>query len=141
MEFKTISIEDMLTGMSKPEIKNLHHEDMLEEAITNSKDKSAISFWWIIIPLFVIAAYWMKSYFMPGSSFPSNLGELTEKNSYAANLIFILIPAVLIIVNLLSIKRIYFFSGSSPTAKFLTSVSVNIFIIIISIILMLVYLI
>ena len=141
METETTSIEEMLIVMSKPEIKNLQHEDMLAEIIIDSKDKSVLSFWWIIIPLFVIAAYWMKSYFVPGSSFPSNLSELTEKNSYAANLIFVLIPAVLIAINFLSVKSLYFFSGSHFTKKLLSSAALNILVIIFSMIVMLVYLI
>lgn len=131
----------MLSKMSKPEIKSLQHENILADAITNSKDKSALSFWWIIIPLFVIAAYWMKSYFMPGSSFPSNLKELADKHKYAANLIFILVPAVLIIINLMSIKKLYFLSGSFLSLKLLSAVAVNLLIIFLSFIVVLVYLI
>ena len=141
MKSETINIEEVLIKMSKPEIKNLQHENLLSDAIANSKEKAALSFWWIIIPIYVLAAYWMKSFFMPGSSFPSNLGELAGRNSYAANLIFVLVPIILIVTNMMSIKKLYFFSGSYPTLKFLLSGAAHIITVIISIIVMLVYLI
>jgi len=34
--------------MTKPEIQGLKHESMLADAITNAKDKSVVSWWWLV---------------------------------------------------------------------------------------------
>ncbi len=134
------NFEEILNGMSKPEINNLKHEDLLAKAIINSKSKSALSFWWIIIPIYIIAAFVMKSLFVPHNSLRSNLTELTEKNGYIAILIFIAIPIVVIIINLVSIKNIYSLSKNISLSKFFVSSLINIFIILISLTIMLIYL-
>ena len=131
--------EDILSKISNPEINNLKHEDLLAKAISQAKQKSALSFWWIIIPLYVIAAFVMKSIFMPKNSFLSNMHGLIDKNGYTAVLIFIVVPAALIITNLWSIKIIYYLSGRSAIKEILCTAGINILITLISIFLIIIY--
>ncbi|MGA7722724.1 MAG: hypothetical protein WCA84_16265 [Ignavibacteriaceae bacterium] len=133
------NFKDKLTNMSLPEINNLRHEELLAKVITSAHSKTAISFWWIIIPLYVIAAFVMKSFFVTHSTLRSNLRELADKTGYLTNLLFILMPVILIVTNMLSIKNIYFLSGSPKTIKFLSAAVIQIIIIFISLIIILVY--
>jgi hypothetical protein len=133
------NFKDKLTDMSKPEINDLRHEELLAKVITSARSKTTISFWWIIIPMYVIAAIVMKSFFVIHSTFRSNLRELTDKNGYFNYLIFIIMPIILIVTNLLSIKNIYFLSGSPKSIKFLSVAVIQIVIIIISLFLILLF--
>jgi hypothetical protein len=134
------NFEEILNEMSKPEINNLKHEDLLAKAIISSKSKSALSFWWIIIPIYVIAAFLMKSLFVPHNSLRSNLDEFAVKNEPIAILLFIVIPILVIIINLVSIKNIYFLLRNTSSAKLFMSSFINILFILISLIIMLLYL-
>ena len=75
------NFEKKLKEMKKPEVSNLKHEDMLANAIINAKDKSAVSFWWLSIPLFITAMLMMKSIYMPGTSLISNLNDLAASRN------------------------------------------------------------
>ena len=57
--------EKILEQMSKPEIKHLQHEELLSKIISNAKEYSVLSFWWMSIPVYVIALFIMKTFFMP----------------------------------------------------------------------------
>ncbi len=129
-----------LLEMTKPEISELKHQDMLEKAIINAKDKSVLSWWWLSIPLYILAALLMKSLFMPSTTFGSNLHDLMSKEKYGSILFFLVVPIVFIIINVLSIRKIYFLSGSPKTVNFLKDVWFNLLIIITSIIIILIYL-
>jgi len=138
MEIGNFEIE--LLEMTKPEISELKHQDMLEKAIIKSKDKSVLSWWWLSIPLYIIAALIMKSFFMPSTTFGSNLHDLISKEKYASILFFLIVPIVFIIINVLSIRKINFLSGSPGLFGFLKDVWFNLLIIIASIIILLIYL-
>ncbi len=60
MEMK--NFEDKLFHMTKPEVSQLKHQDMLANAITKAKDKSVLSWWWLSIPLYLITTLLMKSF-------------------------------------------------------------------------------
>ena len=131
--------ETKLKNMTKPEIHSLKHQDLLADAIINAKDKSAVSSWWIAVPIFIILMLIMKSTFMPGTTLISNLHELEEKNKYVSLVFFLISPLAIIILNSFSIRKIYLLSGSPKSADFLKSVWQNVLIIVFCLIIMLIY--
>jgi len=137
MEIK--NFEDKLTQMTKPEVHQLKHQDMLANSITKAKDKSVLSWWWLSIPLYIIAALLMKSIFMPDTTLISNMKELTSKEKYSSVLFFLILPIVFIVINFISIRKIYFLSGSPKTINFLQTVWFNALIIICSILVLIIY--
>ena len=55
------NFENKLIQMTKPEVSQLKHQDMLANEITKAKDKSVVSWWWLCIPLYIIATLIMKT--------------------------------------------------------------------------------
>ena len=133
------NFEEELIKMTKPEISNLQHQDILRKTILNAKEKSALSWWWLCIPLYIIAALLMKSFFMH-TTLVSNIHDLESKEKYFSLLIFLLLPVVFIVINFLSIRKIHFLSGSPGMIDLLKSVWFNITIIIASFLIILIYL-
>jgi len=133
------NFEEQLAQMSKPEISNLKHQDMLANAITNAKDKSVLSWWWISIPLYIIAALLMKTLFMHHTTVITGIHELTSKSKYISLLLFLVLPAIITILNFTSIRRIYYLLGSPKTFKFIQVVWFNILMIILSVLVLIVY--
>jgi hypothetical protein len=120
------NFEKKLAEMTKPEIQQLKHEEMLANAIINAKDKSVVSRWWLSVPVFIIMMLLMKSVYMPGTTLITNIHELTNREKYMSFVFFLISPAVLIIVNVFSIRKIYFLSGSPKSLNFLQTVWSNI---------------
>jgi hypothetical protein len=133
------NFEKKLEKMTKPEISQLKHEDILAHAIINAKDKSVVSWWWLSVPLFIIMMLLMKSFYTPGTSLISNIHELAGKEKYISLIFFLISPIVLIVVNLLSIRRIYYLSGNPKPANFLESVWFNVLIILLSFLILIIY--
>lgn len=133
------NFENKLIQMSKPEVSQLKHQDLLANAITKAKDKSVVSWWWLCIPLYIIAALLMKTYFIPGTTLISNIYELTGKERYSSVLLFLILPIVFIIINFISIRRIYLLSGSPKTISFIRAIWYNALIIIFSILVLIIY--
>ena len=133
------NFEQELLQMTKPEVTQLKHQDMLLNSITKAKDKSVLSWWWLSIPLYILASLLMKSFFMPSSNFVSNLQELTSREKCSSFLFFIVLPIFFIVINFMSIRNIYFLSGRPKTARFLNAVWFNTLIIIASIIILIIY--
>lgn len=137
MEMK--KFEETLLQMTKPEVSRLKHQDILAKAITKAKDKSILSWWWLSIPLYILATLLMKSFFMPSTTLISNLNDLTGKQKYSSVLFFAVLPVIFIIINFMSIKNIYFLSGSPKSINFLKSVWFNVLIIIVSVLILIIY--
>ena len=133
------NFEKKLTEMEKPEIYPLKHKDMLANAIINAKDKSVVSWWWLSIPLFIIAMLLMKSVYMPGTTLISNIHELASREKYMSLIYFLISPIVLIVVNAFSIRKIYYLTGSPKSMNFLETVWLNILIIALSVLILLIY--
>lgn len=133
------SFENKLTNMTKPEVNQLKHQDMLENSITKAKDKSVLSWWWLSIPIYIIATLLMKTVFMPHTPLTSNLHDLTYRNKYSSLLFFLVLPLIFIAINFISIRRIYFLSGNPKTINFFKAVWFNILIIVCSILILLIY--
>ena len=133
------NFEEKLIQMTKPEVSQLKHQDMLANAITKAKDKSVLSWWWISIPLYIIVALLMKSVFMPNTTLISNIHEFINKERYSSVLFFLVLPIMFIVINFISIRRIYFLSGNQKTINFLQSVWFNVLIIFLSILVLIIY--
>jgi hypothetical protein len=133
------NFEKKLEKMTKPEIPQLKHEDMLANAIINAKDQSVVSWWWLSVPIFIIMMLLMKSFYMPGTSLISNIHELAVKEKYMSLIFFFISPIVLIIVNILSIRRIYYLSGNTKSVNFLETVWFNVLIIFLSVLILIIY--
>jgi hypothetical protein len=134
------NFEKKLEDMTKPEIQELKHETMLADAIINAKDKSVVSWWWISIPVFVILMLIMKSTFMPGTTLVSNMHALESSQKYMSFTFFLISPLVLIIINILTIRKIHFLSGSPKSVNFLGTIWFNVLIIVFSVLIIIIYL-
>jgi hypothetical protein len=137
MEIK--SFEERLIKMRKPTVSQLKHQDMLAKAITSAKDKSVLSIWWLSIPLYILATLLMKSYFVHSTTLFSNLHELAGKMRYSSILFFVVIPVVFILVNFISIRKVYFYSGNPKTSVFIKTIWFNLLIMVASLIILIIY--
>ena len=133
------NFEKELIRMKKPEVSQLKHQEMLADAITKAKDKSVVSWWWLSIPFYILAALTMKSFYMPHANLISNIHELTGRERYSSLLFFLVLPIVFIAVSCLSIRKIYFLSGSPKTISFLWTVWFNVLVILFSILILMIY--
>jgi hypothetical protein len=131
--------ENILLKMTKPEVSELKHESMLAEVIIKAKDRSALSWWWLSIPLYIIAAFCMKSFFMPQATLISSIHEFSSKEKYLSLFIFVLVPVAFIILNFLSVRKVYTLSGHSDKTKFLQEVWFNCLMILLCIIILITY--
>jgi hypothetical protein len=131
--------EKKLFQMTKPEVDQLKHQDMLADAIANSKDKTVLSLWWLIIPLYSIMMFLMKSLFMPSATLSSSIHDLITKQRFVAYLFFLISPLIFILINIISIRKVYILSGSPKSLNFLKTVWLNVLIIIFSIFVLIVY--
>ena len=134
------NFEKKLSDMTKPEIPDLKHEDLLAGAIINAKDKSIVGWWWLSVPAFVILMLMMKSVFMSGTTLISNIHEMESTQKYMSIIFFLISPLILIMINALTIKKIYFLSGSPKSVNFLGTVWYNVLIIILSLLILIIYL-
>jgi hypothetical protein len=137
MEMK--NFEEKLIEMTKPEVSQLKHQDMLENAITKAKDKSVISLWWLSIPFYLLAALIMKSRYVPHSSFISSFHELTESKGYLTIILFLATPVILIIVNTLSLRKLFHLYGNTKATWFIRTVITPILIIFLSLLILIIY--
>ena len=133
------NFEQKLTQMTKPDVTHLKHQDMLASAITKGKDKSVISWWWLSIPLYLIATLFMKSIFMPRTTLLSNIHEFKNGEVYSSVLFFLVIPIVFIVINFISIRNIYFLSGNPKSLNFLKTAWFNVLMIIFSVLVLIIY--
>jgi len=133
--------EKTLTELSKPEVGELKHTDALASIIASIRDKSVTSAWWIVVPLYILATLMMKSFFVPGTTLRSSLQEFTEKNGLLANALFLVVPSVLTIANVVSIFNLYNSFGKRPKIEFLRMGAVPLFIALLSVVCIVVYLI
>lgn len=133
------NFEEKLTQMTKPEVVQLKHQDMLASAIAKAKDQSVISWWWLSIPLFLIAALLMKTYYMPQTTLLQNIQEFTGREKYTSALLFLVLPAIFIVINFSSIRNMYFLSGSPKSIRFLRTAWFNVVMILFSILVLILY--
>ena len=133
------NFEEKLAQMTKPEVTHLKHQDMLASAIIKAKDKSVISWWWLSIPLYLIATLLMKTIFMPQTTLRLNIHEFASRELYLSVLFFLMLPIVFIVINFISIRNIYFLLGSPKSINFLRIAWFNVLILIFSILILIIY--
>jgi hypothetical protein len=136
---KTKNFEDKLIHMTKPEITELQHQEMLAREILKAKDKSVLSGWWLSISLYIIAVLIMKAFFMPGTTIESNLHDLINTEKFTSLFFFLSLPILFIIINAISIRRIYYLSGSPKLSNFFRLVWFNLLVIIVSVLILIIY--
>ena len=136
---ETNNFEEKLVQMTKPEVNQLRHQEMLANAISNAKDRSVVNWWWLSIPLYIVAALLMKTIFMPGTTLVSNIHEFRGNEKYLSFFFFLILPVISIIISLISTREIYFLSGSPKEMKFLEAVWYNILMILISVFILIIY--
>ena len=130
------NFEDKLIQMTKPVVPKLKHEDMLAKAITNAKDKSVVSWWWLAIPIYLAAMLTMKTIYMPVTTIHSNIRELSR---YTSVLFFVVLPVTFMVVNFASLWKIYFLSGSPTIINLLKTAWHNVLVIILSVLVLIIY--
>ena len=133
------AFEATLARMTTPKVPQLKHQALLADAISRGKSKSALSFWWMSIPLYVIAMLFMKSAYVRDSTLRSNLHEFFTRERYVAPLLFVVAPVILILINAASIRRIHFLSGSPGPARLLRIAWSNVAVIIVSATILIIY--
>jgi len=125
--------------MEKPDVKNLKHEELLADAIVNARGKSVVSWWWISIPLFILCMLLMKSAYNPGTTFISGIEDLKATDKYVSLLFFLIAPIVLIIVNVMTIRNIYLFSGKPKSVSFPVEIWFSVLNIALSVFILIIY--
>jgi len=134
------NFENSLKKMNKPEINELRHTELLSRLITNAKDKSVVSWWWICIPLFMLFMLTLKSIYMPGTSLISNLNELKSREMIMSLIFFLITPVILIVINAMSILKIHRLSGNPGIRGILEYIWFNLLNIGLSLFVLIVYL-
>ncbi|MGB4848142.1 MAG: hypothetical protein WBP41_09510 [Saprospiraceae bacterium] len=104
--------EEKLNRMTKPAVVELRHGELLGAALIKAKDKLAVSWWWIIIPIYMIAIMMMKGYFNPGLGPINIIDEFQSAHPVVSITMFLFVPLIFIWINFVSIKKVYLLSGS-----------------------------
>jgi len=120
IEEKMNEFEDKLERLSKPEITNLKHEAMISEQVINMKRKTALSWWWVLFPVYFVAILIMKSFYFPGRNTFGYLTEFIANYPYFSFMVLAILPVLTIVINLLAIKKIWLYSvADRPGINFL----------------------
>ncbi len=104
--------EKKLQEISKPEIQELKHQQIIMERILAQNRKTALTWWWAFIPLYVMAAFIMKSWYIPAGGTLTYIKEFISGNPSLSFILFGGLPFLAMLVNMLGVKNIYFYSGS-----------------------------
>ena len=112
--------EDKLDRLSKPEVKSLKHEAMVSELVIHMKRKTALSWWWVLFPVYFVAILIMKSFYFPGRNTFDYLAEFIAHYPYFSFLVLGFLPTLTIVINLMTVKKIWFYAvADRPGIKFL----------------------
>ena len=96
--------EKMLVNLSKPEVKELSHQHVLADQIIQAKNKHALSFWWLLIPIYVIAMLAMKTFYVK-TSLKEEINSFRTFHPLLAFSFFILGPIIFILFNSFLVRR------------------------------------
>lgn len=127
-------LEEILTTMSKPGVKELKHQELLGKAIVQSKRKTVLSTWWLAIPLYCLAMLGMETIYKKGTSLHDHLHQMDSSNPHLAQILFAVVPLALILLNGLHIWSTWKITRS------LNAVLLNATMIIISLLVLIFYL-
>jgi hypothetical protein len=132
--------EQKLSGLSKPEIKKLKHQEMISDQFIQMKRKAALSGWWILLPAYLTAVLAMKSFYFSGSDTFEFLSEFIRQRQFFSFSIFAGLPLLALILNVISIKKISFYSGNGlMSINLLKMISLPLAIIALSLVSLLIY--
>jgi hypothetical protein len=123
---ETSEFEKKLHDMSKPEIDQLSHQNLVAHAISQAKDKSIVGLWWLAIPAFLIAMLWMKSTYMPQQCFFTILKETISGQPPLMEFIFYFVPVTLTVLNAWTIKKVNYLLGGPGIFKLFQAVGQNV---------------
>lgn len=133
------NLEEQLTQMSKPEVSQLKHQDLLAGLIMQAKSRSVVSWWWLAVPIYIAATLFMKTFFMPESSFAANLRDRNGQEQYTSLFFFLVLPLALIWVNLTSVRRIHIALGNPDLKGTLRAAWSNILLILAALLVITIY--
>ena len=122
MREKMDDFEEKLKQMTKPEIEDLKHEELIKDAIARAKDKSTVSWWWLSVPLYIIAALLMKTLFVPHATLSSGLHDIEGRSGLLSSVLFLVVPAVFALVNLSTVLNLYREAGKPGIVGFARAV-------------------
>jgi hypothetical protein len=132
-------LQQLLTGMSKPEVPHLKHQEALTDLIIRSKRKITLSLWWLSVPVFVIAVLLMEQAYKPGSTLWSSIRKLKDRHSTQSALLLFLLPLVVCAIQLLQLRK-YHLIRQSPWRVRTNAIWVHLLLIFLSLITILIYL-
>lgn len=104
--------------MSKPAMPDLKHQEALMDLITRGKRKTAVSFWWLAVPLFMMAMLLMQQIYRPQSTFRSSIRDFKDRNSVEAVFLLVIAPLILAIANGWQIARLDFLLRPRGASRF-----------------------
>src|SRR6185312_4742275 len=115
--------KDMLDEMGKPELPDLRHKELLEKMIVRGKDKSILNVWWLAIGFYMVAAWVMKSAYVPGMTLRHSMEDYSGRHPYLAVLFFLVIPITITISCLFTLRRIFRDAGRPAWKDFVRAMA------------------
>ena len=132
--------EERLKHLEKPVVDDLKHQDVLADAIADARNRSAVSWWWLAVSVYSLAALLMKTVFVPHETLTRNIHEFAIRDGGLSIVVFLILPVLSIAVNLPAMLRIYRESGKPRASGLLRIVWRNVVIVIVSIVIIFIYL-
>ena len=131
--------EKKLIEMSKPEVTRLKHQEILSKELFMTRHRNAVSWWWLGIPLYIVAALIMKSVYFPTEGLQAGIRQLKNHNKSLTYLAFVVVPLLLILINAVNIFKL---SRIIKTRDlyFLKAIRVSLIILALSIIVLIIFL-
>jgi hypothetical protein len=132
-------LEEILNTLSKPVIPELKHEGRVLEEIMKAKDRLALTWWWSVIPMYIILCLVMKGMFAPRTTFLAEINLFIHNSPRTGIILFVVLPVLSVVINFYAINRIYFWSGRPKKLFWLKQVVFNILWLIVSLAILVVY--
>lgn len=101
-------LQKILTGMSKPEVPPLRHQEALTDLIIHCKRKATLSLWWLSVPVFIIGALVMKQLYKPRSTLWASIRELKGRHSTQSLILLFFLPLIVSILQIWQLRRLHF---------------------------------
>lgn len=133
--------EDMLDEMGKPELPDLRHKELLERVIVRGRDRSVLNVWWLAIGFYMVAAWVMKSAYVPGMTLRRSMAEYAGRHPYLAVIFFLIIPGTVMISCLITLRRTFRDAGRPAWKDFARAMAARYLTIGAAVLLILIYLI
>jgi len=132
--------EVRLKQVEKPVVHDLRHQDVLAIAVADARSRSVVSWWWLAVSLYSLAALLMKTLFVPQETLTRNLHEFAMRDGWLSIVVFLILPGLSIAVNLPTMMRIYRESGKPRASRLLRITWLNVAVVIVSVVVIFIYL-